>query len=139
MPITFKEFREVVRTSYEGDDKIYDLYDPTTKVNSIDEIADDIVRKVKEYGDVDIKAVCENKDVIGYMVSKGELLISFAVAVKYRKKKILDKVYYNIKKIMPPDFICYLWATNTRGIKWLQNNGMETIYTNPLIAVLKCQ
>lgn len=137
--ITYNELREAILISYNGDSEIFDMYDPLATVKSVEEIADDILRKVNEYGDVKIMGVYVNGKLVGYLVYRDEMLISFAISKKYRKSRVLKNFFSLIKKNMPESFTCHLWSKNKRAIKWLEKNGMQKVSDNYLITKLICQ
>lgn len=138
--ITFKELPDVVYTAFNADEKIYDFYDPSVKVSSVEEIVSDIVRKLKEYAKVVLFSVKNKQEVIGYFVSNGgSHLISFGVAVKYRVDKYLKDFFQAIKKVLGDNFSALLWIKNTRGVRWLLKNNMVVVFLNNSIIQLKCQ
>ena len=138
--ITHNEFKKAVEISFKDDNKITEFYDSSVKIDSIDDIISDISSKIKEYKDPVLCGLFENNEVVGYYVFQGNLLISFALSIKYRTKKYLKSLFHHIKKSIGDSFICLLWSKNVRAIKWLNKMGMKTnkeiVYKNKLVTLL---
>lgn len=138
--ITYDQFKEAIKVSFIGDESIMSLYDENVKVNTVDDIVEDIYKKVSEYGsDVVFKGAYENNELIGYAVTLRNLLISFSISSKFRTKKHTDEFFLLIKQSFNESFFCYLWGVNKRAVKWLKKQNMETIFENNQIIKLKCQ
>lgn len=138
-PITYSKLEEAMRVAYGGDHAIFDFYDPSVSVSTVDDICSDIVKKIKEYDPVKLIGVYEDGQIIGYVVCREDLLISFAISKRYRTAEKLKEFFANIKRIMPALFVCHLWSKNERAIKWLEKSGMVKESDNLLITKLICQ
>ena len=126
-PITLQQLKKAIKVAFEGDDKIMDLYDPNVAVKSIEDIAEDIIGKIKDYREVEIKGIFEKSELIGYFVKKGNLLISFGINMKYRVRKFKRALFDLIENDFNGSFVCLLWSKNIRAIRWLENSGMNVI------------
>lgn len=139
-PITYNEFREAIKVSFTGDGKIFDFYDRTVTVRNVNDIVEDIFRKVREYGDsITLKGVYENKELVGYVVRMNNLLISFSLALQFRTPEHTKEFFKLIKEDFKSNFFCHLWSVNKRAASWLKKQGMETVFENNQIIKLQCQ
>lgn len=126
--ITYKQLKEAIIISFNQDNDIIALYDPNILVNTIEEVQNDIYRKLKEFESMDqisIKGIYEKGEIIGYYFRRNGLLISFALACAFRTRSFLRQFFSLIKKDFQGCFMCYLWNKNERGIRWLLKNGMQ--------------
>lgn len=137
--ISYKELEKAVYSAFDGDNKIIELYDPNVTVNSNEEIVSDVVRKIKEYGEVNKYGVYDKNILIGYIVNKENQLISFGLSVNYRTDKFLQSFLSAIKTQVGNNFFVYLWQKNIRAIKFLIKNGLEVTFTDNNIIRLQCQ
>jgi len=126
-PITYDQLEEAIKISFKDDKFIIELYDPNVEVSSVDDIAIDIVRKVKEHGKVQMKGVYDKNKLVGYFIRGGGMLISFGIAVEYRLRQFKRGLFDIIKKDFKGMFICFLWSKNVRGIRYLEKNGMKVM------------
>lgn len=137
--ISYNQLKEAIRISFIGDNKIFELYDVNVTVENIDQIVEDIYRKILEYGSsVILKGVYEDQELIGYVVRMGDLLISFSLAVKFRTKENTTEFFRLIREDFRSTFFCHLWSINKRAVTWLRRMGMETIFENSQIIKLQC-
>lgn len=137
--ISYYELKEAIRVAFLHDKEIYSLYDPNISVTNIDELVEDVFRKIQEYEGVTLSAVYENDILIGYFVNVKDQLVSFGLAVKYRVRKYLIAFFDLIKQELGGSFHVYLWNKNTRAIGWLSINGMVATYCDNQIIKLQCQ
>lgn len=128
------EFQKAIKVAFDGDEKIYNLYCPNIKVESVNDIVKDISHRIwKGEENAIIKGVYDKGELIGYYVYRDHLLISFGLNVQYRVRKYLREFYSSIKKELGGHFTCFLWTRNVRGIKWLIKNGCGIVEQNNLI------
>lgn len=137
--IEYEHLKPFIKIVFNDDHKIFDYYDPNVNPESVEEIIQDIYKKVGEYPDANIYGVYEKNKQIGYIVSKGNRLISFGLAMEYRFRKYLNNYFNVIKGLLGSNFYCLLWTRNIRAAKWLIKYGMkETFYDNNIIK-LSCR
>jgi len=136
--ISYNYLLEAIKIAFEDDIDIFKFYDPNENPKSIEDIVLDISSKILEYEGSIYKGVFDGKRLIGYFVYVSNVLISFAINIKYRVTKWLDFLYESIKKELGL-FICCLWNTNKRAIKWLQKKNMVINYFDNNITELICQ
>lgn len=137
--ITYNQLKEAIKIGFEGDKKIVALYDPNIPVNTIEDVQNDIYRKLKEFETVDfvsLKGVYEKGKLVGYYVRRSGLLISFALACSFRTRKFLRKFFCLIKSDFEGCFMCFLWNKNERGIRFLVKHGMQIHERNDQITQL---
>jgi hypothetical protein len=140
--ITYNQLKEAIRVSFTSDNDIKSFYDSSVSINSVDDIVEDIYKKVLEYNNYDgkliIKGAYEGEELIGYVVVFNNLLISFALAVEHRKSKGTE-FFELIKRELNSNFFCFLWSINVRATKFLEKHGMKTIFSDNKIIKLQCQ
>jgi hypothetical protein len=115
--------REQIRLAFEGDTDIYKFFDPTSTVNDLDEVVENIYEKILESCDVFDNCTFHGFES-GYVFycKDPSLLISFGINVDNRKS---PRLWEEITSQLGGDFQCLLWSRNDRAIKWLQKMGME--------------
>jgi hypothetical protein len=126
-PITYDQLEEAIKISFKDDKFAIELYDPNVVVTSVDEIADDIIRKVKEHGKVQMKGIYDKNKLVGYFIRGGGMLISFGISVEYRLRQFKRGLFDIIKKDFKGMFVCFLWSKNIRGIRYLEKHGMKVM------------
>ncbi|MBK7883518.1 MAG: hypothetical protein IPJ81_06765 [Chitinophagaceae bacterium] len=136
--ISYNLLLQAIKVAFENDMDIFKFYDPNENPKNIDDIVEDIGSKILEYEGSLYKGIFDEDKLIGYFVYIDNALISFALNIKYRVKEWLDFLYDSIKKELGL-FICCLWNTNTRAIKWLQKKNMRINYFDNNITELICQ
>ncbi len=136
--ILYEDLLKAIKIAFEGDNDIFKFYDPNENPKDIKDIVEDIGSKILEYEGGIYRGVYDDKNLVGYFVYIDNVLISFALNIKYRVKEWLDFLYESIKKELGL-FICCLWNTNKRAIKWLQKNNMKINYFDNNITELICQ
>ena len=134
--IKYEILREAIRIAFHDDKDIYSLYDPNVKVESLDEIVNNISSKILDYGECKYIGVFENTKLIGYFVYKEDRLISFSINIEYRVRKYLREFFRLIKSEIKGHFNVFLWNINIRAIKYLIKQGMEVTYKNNEITQL---
>lgn len=140
--ITYSQFKQAIRTSFENDGDIKSLYDPSVCIKCIDDIVEDIYEKVVGYklykGEISIKGAYENGDLVGYVVKFNDLLVSFALSISYRTKEKTKEFFELIKKDFNCPFYCYLWEVNKRAVRFLERNGLKQVFSGNKIIKLQC-
>jgi len=139
--IKYNELKEAIRVSFASDNDIKKFYDSSVSINSLEDIVEDIYKKITEYNNYDgrliIKGAYYGEELIGYVVVFNNLLISFAMAVEYRKSKGTE-FFELIKSDLNSNFFCFLWSINIRARKFLEKHGMKTIFSDNRIIKLQC-
>lgn len=136
--ISYKELEKAIKIAFIEDKKIFALYDPHVKVETVEDIVVDIVRKVSHFTGAKLIGVYENDELVGYFVYRGKILISFSIAMTYRVRKYLREFFQLMNKELKKDFVVYLWRRNSRAIRWLEKNGLEGFEFTDDIVKLCC-
>lgn len=130
--------RESIRKAFEGDEEIVKFYDPNVEVSDVDQVVEDIYRKLVEYDLLYQFKFVEVPD--GYFCYMPGTLVSFGLSKKVRTPERLTQFWEGIEEELGGKFDCMLWSRNTRGIRWLQKMGMrvdrEVEYEGNKITVL---
>ena len=137
--IPYKELKPSIYAAFNGDKAIFSLYDPNVSVSTINELTEDVMRKIKEWGELNYYAVYEKNKLIGYFVNLKNQLISFGISVRYRVKKYLKVFFEIIKGELGNDFFVLLWQRNVRAKKWLLKNNLVVSFSDNNIIKLQCQ
>ena len=126
--LKYEDLKEAIKIALEGDNEIVSLYDPNIEVNSIEDVVNDIYRKLFEIKDFCIcKGIYDNEKLIGYYSYIEKMLISFSLSSPNRTKKNLHQFFELIQKDLGNKFVCRLWSKNLRAIKWLIKNGFQFV------------
>lgn len=126
--ISYEELKKAIDAAFEDDHEIVGMYDPSQNVSNLSEVSDNIYKKLFELKDiVECKGVYSEKKLIGYYVFIDSLLISFALNKELRVPQHLNGFFKLIKKDLGDLFVCRLWDSNMRGIKWLVKNDMQIV------------
>ena len=125
--ISYQELEAAIRVSFEGDSDILKMYDPRISITCIEDIVQDITRKIKTYDHAQLRGVFDKNRLVGYFVRGSGMLISFALCVKLRVRNYKREFFSIIKQDFKGMFVCLLWSTNVRGIRFLEKNGMKVI------------
>jgi hypothetical protein len=126
--LKYEDLKEAIRIALEGDEEIVSLYDPNIEVNSIEDVVNDIYKKLFEISDFCVcKGIYEDEKLIGYYAYIEKMLISFSVSSPNRMKKSLHQFFELIQKDLGDQFVCRLWSKNLRAIKWLIKNGFQFV------------
>jgi hypothetical protein len=129
-PITYQELRKAIKVSFEQDKKLKEYYDPNAKVETLEDVINDVTRKLLDHekdGGLSLLGVYNKKELVGYFVRRGGMLISFGLAVKYRVRKFKREFFNLIREEFKGMFICFLWQKNVRAIRFMMNMGMEDV------------
>jgi hypothetical protein len=126
--ITYNQLEKAIQIAFEEDRQIVEMYDPNVKVESIEDVVKNISEKIFEIKDLCVcKGVYEKGKMIGYYTYTNMLLISFSLSSQYRTRKYLREFFSMMRKDLGKEFVCRLWSTNKRAIKWLIKNDMEIL------------
>jgi|ERR1700748_256805 len=128
--ISGDEFKKAISIAFSNDSQILSLYDPNVTVESVEEIVQDIIKKVTEHGNVQCKGIYDKNKLVGYFVRGAGMLISFGLCVQYRVRKYKKELFALIKEDFKGMFVCFLWSKNVRGIRYLEKCGMKVIQTD---------
>lgn len=132
--VSYEKLKAAIRVAFQEDKDIFKYFDPNVKVETIDDVINNIHQKISEYESPEMYSVLEKGKLVGFIVSKENRLISFGLSVEYRFSKHLKSFFNTIKEIAGSKFYCLLWSRNIRAAKWLMKNGMcETLYDNNII------
>lgn len=134
--ITYDQLKEAIKIAFQGDIDIFKYYDPAIKVESVDQIVDDVSKKISDYEKFKMFGVYEKNNLVGYFVSRGGLLVSFALSMPYRNRKYKRVFFSLIKDHFKGLFMCFLWTNNQRAVGFLKKCGMRVLESNHLITQL---
>lgn len=130
--ISKSELKNYVWLAYKGDMELLSKYH--IKDFTLDEAIDSTLEMI----DVSEKKlrltyfkVLLNDYSIGYVVTSGNHLYSFAIAMEYRTKEILNQWWYKVKSLLGEKFTCLLFSNNKRAINYLEKRGMKIEWENP--------
>lgn len=73
------------------------------------------------------KLECDGKP-IGFTITGPNILYSFGINIRYRKKEIVLEWLEKMRALLNDDFRVVLYNVNTRAIRFFMRNGMENIY-----------
>lgn len=124
--ISLAELPELIELSYKGDNDLFEKYHIAKMPfeDCVNTTMAQIKQAAQEVETNYYKVVYQAKP-IGYIVTFNDVLYSFAINTKYRKAEILKSFWSSIKSVMCEKFACVLYNNNTRGIEWLERNGMR--------------
>jgi hypothetical protein len=128
---TLVRIEESIIKTFENDNDIIDLYDPTAVNISKKDIPNDILKKLKEYDSVPSMKLKFFDFILddrfcGYVVvcEQRKLLVSFGL--KHRETETKNSFFTHIKRLLEDEFICIVYKNNVRSIKWLNSMGMTS-------------
>lgn len=129
--ISVGELPNLVQIAFKGDEELFNKYYQF----KMDEMGCVNTTLLKIYETAKLKKLNYYKVVysqkpIGFVVYFDNLLYSFGIELKHRKKDILLHWWDKITKTMPKQFACMLYAHNERAINFLKRNGMEVMDEN---------
>lgn len=122
---------ELIRHSYQGDKDLCEKYhaikgdEETLSLETMD-----MIENASKKLNLTYYKVLLNNNPIGYFAIADQLLYSFAINKKYRKKEILISWWASVKQVLGKAFTTALYTNNTRAIKFLEKNGMEVYQTD---------
>jgi hypothetical protein len=129
--IKYNELESAVRVAFSEDKKIFELFDRSVKVETLDELVINVMLKIRTYENAMYRGVYVKGVLAGYFVFEGDSLISFGLNIGYRTRHILREFFGLMKKEMTKPFFCILWSRNVRAVKWLIKNGCKVNDSNP--------
>lgn len=131
--ISKDELPEIILFSYKGDKDLLNKYhiQKFTLKEAVKSELDSIDNISKQIEFDYFKVLYQNKS-IGYVVSSGSFLYSFAISIEYRTKNILQSWWVELKNRLGENFKCGLMSNNTRAIRYMEARGMRIEYENPL-------
>lgn len=124
--ISVNELPKLIQMSYEGDNGIF-KYLPGNHSHYMTSVNGELLNIYQLSKDKRLRyyKVIYQKKPIGYFVTFENVLYSFAINIKYRKKDILLHWWKELKKTLNKGFTCYLDEQNERAINFLQKNNMK--------------
>ncbi len=134
--INKETFKEAVRIAYQDDKSIKELYDDNVKVETVEDIVNDIMKKISAFDSISLCGVYEKNELIGYYAYVPKMLVSFSINNQYRIRKKLREFFSLIREDMGSKWGTLLWTKNIRAIKWLLKMNLKIIDRNSLITVL---
>lgn len=123
---------EIIKDAFEGDDSIYTFFDPNVQVNSLEELAGNILSKIDEHDELFECEFVQTASGYVFYLKDPRLLISFGC----RKSARSGDFFSEITEVVGSCFACALWSRNTRAINWLRKNGMTINNTKDNITIL---
>ncbi len=134
--INIEKFKEAVAAAFKNDKNIVDLYDDNVKVETIDDVVNDVVRKIKAFDKINLCGVYEKNELIGYYAFMPKILVSFSINNQYRVRNKLREFFELIRESLGSNWGALLWSKNLRAVKWLVKMNCKIIDRNSLITVL---
>ena len=120
--------KSYIDVAFENDFEILNVYDKGEEVNDISEVCYSVWNKVEMIAEDSVFYGVElDGGKIGYFVFQGNILFSFGVGLKWRKKDILLQFFKVILSKIGDGFTIALYSYNQRAIKWLQKMGMNIV------------
>lgn len=115
----------LVQLAYENDKELFEKYH-LSKMNLNDCVKSTmgLIEDVAQTKDLIYYKILWNNEPIGYFITYDNILYSYAVGVRFRKKNILIAWWAEIKKLLEPIFATGLYENNTRAISFLERQGM---------------
>jgi hypothetical protein len=117
--------KEAIRNAFEGDDDIFKFFDPNYDLKNIDEVVDNVYKKILEHQYLFDTEFITLKNGYFFIVKQPKLLVSFGINKNNRNKEELNKFWDKIKDKLGNNFDCFLWSKNKRAINWLVKMGMK--------------
>lgn len=123
--ISFGHLYGLVQLAYENDKELFEKYH-LSKMNLNDCVKSTmgLIEDVAQTKDLIYYKILWNNEPIGYFITYDNILYSYAVGVRFRKKNILIAWWAEIKKLLEPIFATGLYENNTRAISFLERQGM---------------
>ena len=142
--IEVPQLNKVLFDTFTGDNKLFEYFDPSVKVYTLEDIVDNIEKKISDYisifKEVIIFSVINKNKTVGYFIYNNKMLISFGLNIKYRTKKTALLFFNLVKREIGSNFYCTLYSINTRAINWLIKMGLKIEANNLLTTkLIQCQ
>ena len=136
--ITVRELRKIISLSYENDLELFEKYHIVKGfencVNSTMALIEEMIllKPLENY------SVIYKGKKIGYVIKYEDVLYSYAINIRYRKKKILVSFWFEVCKLMNGIFRTFLYSNNIRAKNFLIRNGMNLVKEeNNIITLIK--
>ena len=123
--ISKNKLQELITIAYKNDDELLSKYH-VCKFSLEEAVHSTLEMVTISEGELQLKfyKVEYNDTPIGYVITSGNHLYSFGIAIEYRVKKVLSEWWDKLKKILGEKFTCLLFSNNERAIGYLQRRGM---------------
>ena len=121
----------VVLIAYNGDSELMEKYH--TKKCDLQEAVNStlaMIYTMAKTQKLNCYKVIYQKQPIGYVVYFMNVLYSFGIDIKFRKKDILLHWWDELKSVIGKNFVCRLYRNNTRCIDFLKKQQMEVVDEN---------
>lgn len=123
--ISQNELPKLIEISYQNDQELFDKFHlqpmPFTACVQTTFL---MITDMAAHSKCDFYKVIYQKEPIGFIVTRGDILYSFGISMKFRKKNILIDWWQVIKQLLGKRFMCILYKNNTRAISFLEKQGM---------------
>lgn len=126
--------------AFEDDQELIDKYH--IRNDNLEDCVKDTYEKIlKESNSTELNWYSVNDDsnnTIGFLIvslSHG-VLYSFGLNI-HNRKKYAKEFFDKIKDLFNNSLVCGLWSKNTRTIKYLIRNGMQIVWNENDITILK--
>jgi hypothetical protein len=119
---------EAILVAFADDDSISDNCDPDNEDKTPTGVALDVYKKLNDWQsmvDGTFKEFKQDGEIVGFAYYYGNILVSFGINKKHRKKETLISFFENIKQWLGGNFITFMWKRNERAISWFKRCGME--------------
>lgn len=123
--ISFGHLYGLVQLAYENDKELFEKYH--LKPMGLDQCVIctmDLIEEVAKTKNLTYYKILWNNEPIGYFITYDNILYSYAISIRFRKKNILIAWWSEIKKLLEPIFATGLYENNTRAISFLEKQGM---------------
>lgn len=124
--ISVNELPKLVQMAYEGDGELI-KYAPAHRSDYMSNVNGELFNIYELAQDKRMRyyKVIYQKKPIGYFVAFENVLYSFSINIKYRRKDILLSWWQELTKTFNKGFLCYLDSINERAINFLEKNRMK--------------
>lgn len=130
------EIKKVVSISYENDSELFEKYHIVKGFENCVNSTMSLIEEMMNIKPLENYKVIYKSKIIGYVIKYEDVLYSYAINIKYRKKKILINFWAEICKLMNGIFRTFLYSNNKRAKKFLERNGMKMVNENNNILTL---
>ena len=129
--INISDLKGYIYCAFRGDDEIVNIYDPSVKMTSVEDVCESINEKIESLVDpCSISGIWIDGNKAGYFAYSQNSLISFGLNKEYRNKNNLVDFWDAIKGAIGDNFQCALFSVNKRGIDFLKKCGMSVLFEN---------
>lgn len=129
--VNIEELKSYIDAGFAYDKKILGYYDQNQIVETIEDVCNNVYKKIKIEYPLSLFVGVEKDGVkIGYYVCYKKTLVSFSLNVEYRNKENLKDFFELIKTQFGSTFQVLLFTYNTRAIKWLKTCGLHLLCEN---------